>query len=924
LRGSQSISTKKALIYSILLFLFFLIIGFLVYFFVNKSSAPQDTSAADTDKFSISKINYVGRVAVGDVDGDGKKDIVINEWGSNRSAQNNGTLKWFKNPGWQEYTVKIGNFWGDSVEIVNLKGDGKIHIIASKGSSTSDQVTFYSYTLKSGGSPTVTADWVEQELFKYSEKGEVKDVEIKDFDKDGKLDIMVRHAFKLKIFYQQDGSWDLKDKPTTSAGSAPEGLGVMDIDGDGFLDAIMEGFWLLNPKTREGTWQRYDFDKTWHTNQKTNYQGYSVRVAIGDYDGNGKQDFAISQSEDLNFPIRWYQLKPNTDPKSGVSAWNVKTVEASANYNAHTLQAADFNGDGLVDLLSAGLPRTHKEHYLYINKGGGNSFEKTKIMGAGSAYSAKVADLNGDNKPDIVSPAIWDKNEVQGMLGAGEVVTKVMINNMASSVTPPVKRRIDSWERVAIGNSDRRIHAVTALDVDGDNLLDIISGKWWWKQPTNIKGSWTAKTIATGFDNFFYAGHFNNDNKLDLLGSKGDAMNSKVVVWAKSENNSFSLVSNIAEAPEGDFPQGVAEVKIGNDRYMAISWHAPMNHDMQFFKINGESGTWPVTRLPNIKGQGEDLSVGDIDGDGDEDIFQGTKWLRNNGDVNNWTQHTVDTTFAANFPGSEPDRNVLKDFNGDGLLDAVVSLEEGKPVVFYKNPGGLKDNPNKAWPRTVIYNIDGQGFSMDAGDIDQDGDIDIVLGEHKGAVENRVIILENLDKAKSDQAGSWKENVIDKGPKGTIDHHVGTQLLDVDKDGDLDILSIGWFNQKVWLYINTSSPVDNPTATPPNTVVPATNTPAPTNTGAPANTNAPSATTPQGNICGKADTDGNGVFTIGDFSDFARAYGSGKSTCADKDVDYGPCGGRDVNRDGVLNIFDFGGPGIGFAQRYYPKTSCAI
>jgi len=37
-------------------------------------------------------------------------------------------------------------------------------------------------------------------------------------------------------------------------------------------------------------------------------------------------------------------------------------------------------------------------------------------------------------------------------------------------------------------------------------------------------------------------------------------------------------------------------------------------------------------------------------------------------------------------------------------------------------------------------------------------------------------------------------------------------------------------------------------------------------------------------------------------------------------VDYGECGGRDVNRDGTFNIIDF----ISFASRYYPKLSCAL
>ncbi|HRN85837.1 MAG TPA: DUF1565 domain-containing protein [Candidatus Dojkabacteria bacterium] len=112
----------------------------------------------------------------------------------------------------------------------------------------------------------------------------------------------------------------------------------------------------------------------------------------------------------------------------------------------------------------------------------------------------------------------------------------------------------------------------------------------------------------------------------------------------------------------------------------------------------------------------------------------------------------------------------------------------------------------------------------------------------------------------------------------------------------------------------TTSLGSTPTLTPTLTLKPtpplaASNTPTPPITG---------------NICGKADIDGDGKFSIADFAEFAKSYGTGKNTCADKDVEYGSCGGRDVNRDGKLNIADFGAAGIGFAQRYYPKLSCAI
>ena len=35
-----------------------------------------------------------------------------------------------------------------------------------------------------------------------------------------------------------------------------------------------------------------------------------------------------------------------------------------------------------------------------------------------------------------------------------------------------------------------------------------------------------------------------------------------------------------------------------------------------------------------------------------------------------------------------------------------------------------------------------------------------------------------------------------------IDHHDGTQAVDLDHDGDLDIISVGWSNPKIWIYEN--------------------------------------------------------------------------------------------------------------------------
>lgn len=125
----------------------------------------------------------------------------------------------------------------------------------------------------------------------------------------------------------------------------------------------------------------------------------------------------------------------------------------------------------------------------------------------------------------------------------------------------------------------------------------------------------------------------------------------------------------------------------------------------------------------------------------------------------------------------------------------------------------------------------------------------------------------------------------------------------------------------------SGTPILENTVTPTNStlpsVTPSSGTPQPSNTPTPRLSSTP---TPPltGNTCGKADIEGDGRFSIADFGEFAKSYGTGRNTCADKDVEYGPCGGRDVNKDGKLNIADFGAQGIGFAQRYFPKMSCAL
>jgi hypothetical protein len=205
----------------------------------------------------------------------------------------------------------------------------------------------------------------------------------------------------------------------------------------------------------------------------------------------------------------------------------------------------------------------------------------------------------------------------------------------------------------------------------------------------------------------------------------------------------------------------------------------------------------PVNDAPTADGQSQStnedtplgitLTGGDIDGDSDIDILLGTLWLQNDGGT--FGVHTLFDT------GGSPDRNRLADIDGDGRLDSVVGYEaistEGT-VAWYGQP----DTATNAWTEHVIASDVVGPMSLDVADIDGDGDLDVVVGEHNLSNPDsaRLLVFENTDSA----GGSWEEHLVSVGDE----HHDGAQLVDIDGDNDLDIVSTGWGHERVLLYEN--------------------------------------------------------------------------------------------------------------------------
>jgi hypothetical protein len=221
-----------------------------------------------------------------------------------------------------------------------------------------------------------------------------------------------------------------------------------------------------------------------------------------------------------------------------------------------------------------------------------------------------------------------------------------------------------------------------------------------------------------------------------------------------------------------------------------LSWHAP-NKSVQLLTIPEDplNQTWPWTKISPVS-QDEDVSSGDIDRDGDLDLLLGTKWLRN--EIADWI------AFDLYLPNGNPDRNQLADINGDGALDAVVGFESvSKPgkLAWYEQG----EVATGRWMEHIIADPAVIGpMSLDVEDMDGDGDLDIVVGEHntENPSSSSLYIFENLD----GRGMAWTRHLVHTGDE----HHDGAQVADIDNDGDLDIFSIGWTHNRVILYENKS------------------------------------------------------------------------------------------------------------------------
>lgn len=784
------------------------LIGFLTNHLAQGSGESTNNLAALTTTFNYIEIDSTigGDIKlVGDIDGDSFPDLVMGGYQSER-------LNWYRYPNWDKYVIHTPDveFTTDGA-LGDIDGDGDLDIAVPDGNS-GDNLRWFENP-RPTGDPAVGSQWVEHTIGSIGNWG--KDVYVADYDSDGRLDVATRQQLSAMIFFQTgDDVWTKMTFSGLNLGN--EGMTSGRVDSDANEDLVLRGTWVRNPG---GSAARTASNWTQYTIGAANSD---FKALVVDLNQNGVIDVLFSSSENTD-EVVWYE--PTTGNPTG--SWT-KHVIVSSLERAHTLQAADMDLDGDLDVVLAQMhTSTAKELMIMENlDGSATSWQKQVIDNTG-LHNGKVADIGNDGDYDIFG-ANW----------AGNPPVKLYVNELDSGGT------LDAWSYKEVTNSHEQTFGLTFGDVNGDGPVDIISGHYWYRNPGgDMFGSWVQNTLPSGMHAFLVE-DVDGDARIDVIAQQS-GITDLALYWleaADAGGTSWDTVQ-IGSVPIASHNLGAqgyrsGQIEAGGRPEIAIS----SGQGVYYFRIpaSPESGNWPRVQI-NSNPSDEGFALGDIDRDSRLDVAATTgdskrvEWYRNPGTGgSNWTAYHIGDFQEALYP----DRTEIADINDDNLLDIIVTEENGGDTGAETYWWEAPSNPtNTSWARHPIVS-QATTNSMDTADMDADGDTDIILGEHRGS--ERVTIWENIG------GGNLTEHLVGSGHES----HLGAQSVDLDNDGDLDIVSIAYDN---WQYIHlwrndatsggpspTTTPL--PTATATNTPVPPTNTPNPSQTNTPGPTNTATAT----------------------------------------------------------------------------------
>jgi hypothetical protein len=307
--------------------------------------------------------------------------------------------------------------------------------------------------------------------------------------------------------------------------------------------------------------------------------------------------------------------------------------------------AADFNGDGNLDIAAVGL-YTHTVS-VYLGNGYGRFEHHGDYPAGGFGDSLVVGDFNGDGKLDLALRGV-----------------SVLLGNGDGSFQKPLVYPVSESSYLAVGdfNGDGKLDIAST---GADNLVYILlgNGDGTFQNPVSYTAGSSPQSVAVG--------DFNGDGKLDLaIGLQGE---SAVSVLLGNGDGSFQSPVQYASAGQVGWVYAADVNGDGVLDLVALNISSPT---VSILLGNGDGTFQPHVDYPAGAGAYRG-GVADVNGDGKLDVVI-TTWYTSN------DQYFVllgngDGTFQkprAYTAGGYPLGMAFGDFNNDGILDLAIANQE--------------------------------------------------------------------------------------------------------------------------------------------------------------------------------------------------------------------------------------------------------